>query len=189
MRKARIYCWHPWKSTGRTILEAMFGLGLAGAFWYYRIYAAMFVMGAALLLLRLYQLRFVVVSGEGVSQLHWCRIDCRIPLKELVRMDTRAEGRDVMVCLYGEQDILELPYRSKTLEGILGALGVEEEVRKRLLASSGEDFRLDSGGYRVLRETVFLDALFGKKAFVHREVCQKSCAPAPFQKTCSIEGD
>lgn len=174
MKKERLYCWHPVKNTVRNVLEAVFGLCLMAAFWYYRIYAAAFVVIVVLILLLLYQLRFVLVSGDGIRQLHWCRIDCEIPINELERIDTKADGKDCMICLYGERDMLELPYRRKTLAAILSVLGVSETLSIRLLDIQGEDFCESSGGYRVLRETVQLDELLGKKPFVHREVCDET---------------
>lgn len=170
MKKSRIYCWHPAGDTVKHALEAVFCLCLTAAFWYYKIYAAAFVIIFVLILLLLYQLRFVLVSDDCVQQFHWCRIDCKIPLKELERIDTKAMEKGCMICIYGAQDILELPYRRKTLAGILSVLGVSESLSIRLLDVKGEDFCESSGGCRVLRETVSLDALFGKKPFIHREV-------------------
>lgn len=182
MKREKLYCWHPVKNTAKNMLEAVFGLCLTAAFWYYRIYAASFVVIAVLLLLLFYQLRFVLVSGDSIRQLHWCRIDCEIPLSELVRIDTKADGRECMVCLYGETDVLELPYRRKTLAGILAVLGVSDAVSTRLLEPQGEDFCESSGGYKVLRQAVQLDALFGKTPFIHREVLDET--PHIMEKGC-----
>lgn len=174
MKKEKLFCWHPAQDTVRNALQALFGVCLVTAFWHYRIYAAAFVIIFALLLLAAYQLRFVLVGEGRIRQFHWGRIDCEIPIRELERIDTRADGKNCMICLYGEQDILELPYRKKTLSALLSALGVSDEVRCRLLETQGADFCESSAGYSVQRETVQLDELFGKRAFVHRMVCDET---------------
>lgn len=182
MKKEKLYCWHTVRDTVKNVLEAVFGLCLTAAFWHYRIYAAVSIVILVLILLLFYQMRFVLVSGDSIRQLHWCRIDCTIPLNELIRIDTKADRAGGMICLYGEQDIMELPYRRKTLAGILAVLGVSAEVSVRLLDIQGEDFCESSGGYKVLRQAVQLDALFGKTPFIHREVLDET--PHIMEKDC-----
>ena len=169
-KKLKIFCWFTPGETAVSVIEGLFGLGLTLAFVYYRIYVAAAVMVCVLLLLLVYQLRFILVDETDIRQFHWGHIDVTLPAEEIERIDTQAEDKGCMACIYSEKDVLELPYRKKTFEAVLELLEIDEDVRKRFFEKEAEDFVEESAGFRVTIATVNLDAFVGKEAFTHRKL-------------------
>jgi hypothetical protein len=167
MKHTRWFFWYTPRETLVNVLEICFWAALLAVLAAFHNIAAVVVVGVVLVIMVLYQMRLVAVTAEEVMQIRWGRVDCRIPLKELYRLDTKAAGKGVTACLYGQRDLLELPYREKTVKAVLEALDVDTDAIRSFLRED-ETYTLKLGEWTLLCEQVLLDGLFEKKPFVHR---------------------
>jgi hypothetical protein len=167
MEHTRWFFWYTPRETLVNVLEICFWAALLAVFAAFHNIAAAVVVAVVLVIMVLYQMRLVLVTSEEVRQIRWGRVDCRIPLQELYRLDTKAAGKGVRACLYGQRDLLELPYREKTVEAVLEALDFGTETSRSFLRDEETRTR-EVGEWTLLCEQVLLDRLFEKKPFVHR---------------------
>ena len=167
MNKKKYFLSDPPIWTAFYIFVSLACIALLFVFWSFKNYAAF-----AFLLLMLFAvineaLSYVTVDKERVIIFEGGRAKEKIPADEIRRLDTQA-GRHEKMVIYGENGMIAMAFNKKAAEAVLKAAGADEEVTSVFL-QDGEDMTVENKTGKVIKETVFLDRLNGKKKYVHRQ--------------------
>lgn len=161
-----------WESKGAVLWRTLLlpaCLILGAAFWYFSLYAAVVFLAGLTVLILLDYCHFIVLTDEDVREIRMGRVWCRIPLDEITRLNVQAGKPVDSLTIQGENDLIIGPYRKKTFQAMLAVIGTEENVMKGFFLDEPADQTTVQGEWTYRRETVYLDELFSKKKFVHRE--------------------
>lgn len=162
-----------WESKGAVLWRTLLlpaCLLLGAAFWYFSLYAAVAFLAGLSVLILLDYCHFIVLTDEEVREIRMGKVRCRIPLDELTGLNVQAGKPVDSLTIQGESDLIIGPYRKKTFQAMLTAIGTEEDAMKGFFLDEPAEQTVVRGEWTYRRETVYLDELFSKKKFVHREV-------------------